>query len=215
MLRCRQRRPAYSLVEVLVASSLSGVLLVAALSTMGGAAQTWLAVSDTSDAQSLAHGMLAEVLARHYADPDTADDPNLRAFGPESDETGATRGGFDDIDDYDDWTASPPQTRDGQPIDAYKGWSRSVVVRKLKKRKVNDFRDDDDDDHESRQITVTVTDPEGATYTLEALRARIGGMGQSLGLTDEFVTGVSVTVTRSEGDPQYESATLVNHAEGP
>ncbi len=38
---------------------------------------------------------------------------------------------FDDVDDYHGWFASPPQLRNGDPIDMYEGWSRGVSVSRV------------------------------------------------------------------------------------
>lgn len=213
--RAANTRSGYSLAEVLIASALSGVVLVAAMDGMSGSARTWMAAGDAADAEALAHDLLAEVLSQAYSDPDTTNDPTLNAFGPESDERADDRSTFDDLDDYDDWSESPPQTRDGAVIDAYGGWSRTVVVQKLKKKQVDGFRSDGEDDHESRHIAVTVTDTEGASHTVEAIRARVGGMEQSLGVTVEAVTGVAVTLEAGGADSVYGATRLLNHAEGP
>lgn len=204
----------YTLVEVLIASALVGVVLAGALDGMGGAARTWLAAGEAVDADALARQLLDEVLAQSYSEPDY-EDADAAPWGIDAGETAYDRGTFDDLDDYDDWSASPPVTRAGATIDGYSGWSRSVVVRKLKKRKVNDFRDDGDDDHGSRQVTVTVSDGAGQSLTLEAVRANRGGAEQALGVTNEFVTGVEVLLKPSGSDPVFMATQLLNHAEGP
>lgn len=209
------RRGGYSLAEVLVASALAGVVLVAAMDGLSVSTRSWIAAGAGSDAQTLAHDLLAEVLAQPYTDPDTTDDPDLEDFGPEADETAGDRSTFDDADDYDDWVESPPADRDGAALAGFAGWTRAVVVQKLKKQEVDTYRDDDQDDHGSRRITVVVTGPAGESHTVAAIRARRGAMERPLGVTTDFVTGLSIDVRAGGADTVRSSTRLVNHAEAP
>ena len=45
--------------------------------------------------------------------------------------TASPRSAFDDVDDYDSWTASPPQYRDGTTIPNRTGWRQRVVVTRV------------------------------------------------------------------------------------
>jgi hypothetical protein len=69
---------------------------------------------------------MGEILQQYYSEPD---DPAL--FGPEGPEASAASGPrtlWDDVDDYKEWDASPPEEKDGTPIPDTKGWRRSVKV---------------------------------------------------------------------------------------
>jgi hypothetical protein len=66
---------------------------------------------------------MTEILQHSYEDPDGSP-----VFGPEAGETGGTRAAYDDVDDYDGWTATPPQQRDGTAIPKGAGWTREVAV---------------------------------------------------------------------------------------
>ena len=52
-------------------------------------------------------------------------------FGLESSESTGSRADFDDVDDYNGWTASPPQRRDGTVIPQLDGWGRTAQVGRL------------------------------------------------------------------------------------
>lgn len=214
MLRRCYRRAAYNLAEVLIATALVGVVMVAALNTLGGATETWLSATRSQDAESLAHELMAEILAQAYSDPETTDDPDREEFGVEAGESGSDRATFDDLDDYDDWSASPPESRDGAALTTYTDWTREAIVQKLKSRKVDDFHKDDDKDREARLITVAVTDPKGEVVVLKAIRSQHGGLERSIGVDTTVVENLEMTL--SAGGGEIRAATrLPNHAEAP
>lgn len=119
-----RRYAGISLIEVTIASAIVGVLLVAALNTVGATAVGRQITGDRARAGLLGEELMAEILSQDYAD---------LALGPGSwgigaDEVTGNRSKFDDVDDYDGWFSSPPQYKDGGVIDGYSGWSRSVGV---------------------------------------------------------------------------------------
>lgn len=116
-------RAAFSLIEVLVATAIMGVLLVAAMQTVGNSVRAERYNADRCHGLWLAEQLMAEILTAKYVEPD-----ETPTFGPEALETGGTRIAFDDVDDYDDWNASPPEDPDGTEIPDRTGWQRSVTV---------------------------------------------------------------------------------------
>ena len=116
-------RRASTLVELLVATMITGVLLLAAMQTVGGSVRAGMSSADRSLGLWLAQELMSEILVADYAEPD--DVPTL---GPEPSEIDGTRAAFDDVDDYHNWDASPPQNRDGSEIPDRNGWQRTVVV---------------------------------------------------------------------------------------
>ena len=109
--RGRASRRAFSLIEVVVATMIMGILLVAAMRTVGNSIRAGTSTADQCKACWLAQELMSEILTARYADPGEAP-----VLGPEASETDGTRIGFDDVDDYHGWIASPPQDRDGTPI---------------------------------------------------------------------------------------------------
>lgn len=122
--KSRRSRRAFSLAEVVVATLITGIMLVAALRTVGASVRGRIAMANRERAVLLAQQLMAEILQADYAEPD---EPPV--FGPEASETGGTRAAFDDADDYHNWTASPPQEKDGTPIPDRADWQRTVTVK--------------------------------------------------------------------------------------
>jgi len=80
-------------------------------------------------ATNLARGLMAEIMAKNFTDPEEGE---TGALGPNGSET---RGTFDDVDDYNGYTESPPRTLGGLPLDGstegrpdYSAFRRSVSV---------------------------------------------------------------------------------------
>ena len=127
-LRLRRRRPiwrAMTLVEVSMSIMIVGVMLVAALNTVGAARVGLQRVGDRSRGTMLAQQLMAEILAQEYEhDPD-----NPGSFGLDSGEVGdGSRALWEDVDDYNGWSASPPEDKNGNPLAGFDNWGRSVTV---------------------------------------------------------------------------------------
>lgn len=114
--------PGWSLVEVVVASLIAGIMLVGAMLTLSAALRSALAASRSAQAAALAKELMEEILQASYRDPD-----GNPIWGIEE-PSGTNRSMFDDVDDYAGWAESPPQMRDGTPMDWLSGWQREVSV---------------------------------------------------------------------------------------
>jgi type II secretory pathway pseudopilin PulG len=111
-----------TLVETVTAVVIVGVMLVAALATVGASGAGQLSAGQRGCGYLLAQAMMAEVLEQPY------EDPNTPVFGPEPGESTGTRAMFDDVDDYGNWSESPPESKDGTDIPDCSGFRRTVVV---------------------------------------------------------------------------------------
>ena len=116
-----------SLVEVVVSSLIVGVILVGSLNVLGGALRTNRVATDQLDAPGLAHQLMGEILAMPYEDPEEPGGP----IGLDTGETNTTRANFDDLDDYEGWDRTPPETKDGKPVAGASGWRRMVDIKYL------------------------------------------------------------------------------------
>jgi MSHA pilin protein MshD len=123
-LRRRPRPSGISLVELAIATALTGILMVAALQSAGQTMVAQRVTADRSLGHFLAHGLLNEIRGLPYCEPGT-DEP---AIGPDTGETAATRTTLDDVDDYHGLTENPPKGRDGTALANFSGWTRSVTV---------------------------------------------------------------------------------------
>lgn len=142
------KRAAFTLVESLVSILVVSVLLVAALNTVGSAWAGQQMIGDRSLARLMAEELLAEVLRQPYSDPDESP-----TFGVEASESGTSRAGFDDVDDYHLWQASPPELKDGTLLSNYPKWERSVQVYKVDPDDVTTITGTD---YGVKRVTVTV-----------------------------------------------------------
>lgn len=112
------------MVELVVATLLVGVLMSASLTAAGQSLLGQRKRSDRIIGQHLAHSLLQEVLDEEYEEPDGS----LTLLGVDSLETVGLRSSYDDVDDYDGYSESPPKAADGSTLSGYTGWSRTVQV---------------------------------------------------------------------------------------
>lgn len=202
-------RGGVSLAEVAVSTLLIGILMVAALRTVESSLMTWQAAAGSGDGNGLARQLLDEIMVHTYAE-DVTQGAN---FGPESGEDTGDRSLFDDLDDFDNWSALPPQDAAGNPMNEYLGWSRSVNVQKLNDNSHGTLSEVVPDQG-LRQITVTVTSPSSQVTTLVAWRSDLGGTQQTLGVDQTIVTWVGCDLQLDPADDVLSAGTLVsNHAE--
>lgn len=160
------QRRAFSMIEVTVAMLIVAGLLVAALETIGSTASGRRAIAQRAAAAALAQDLLDEIRTRKYSG--TSDTAGV--LGPTAAESSsARRAAFDDVDDYDGWTESPPVTDAGGAIAGFTGWRRSVTVRFAVPSLPNT---DSSTDQRVKRIEVTVTPPNGTPFKLTALRTQ-------------------------------------------
>jgi Tfp pilus assembly protein PilV len=119
----RRRRGGLSLVEVMVSTMLVGVLLVGAMKCVSGVIRSHMITGDSGRGPQLAQQLMTEILNTPYQDEGPSP-----VFGRESGESGGDRLDFDDVDDYDFWSAAPPEDRNGNAIFNTEGWQREVTV---------------------------------------------------------------------------------------
>ncbi|MHC4400340.1 MAG: type IV pilus modification PilV family protein [Planctomycetota bacterium] len=146
------RSAGFTLTEVVVSTLIVGLMLVAAMRGLGAAARASRLTNRRGQATLLANDLMSEILQAGYVDPDGA-----ASLGQESGELGGTREAFDDVDDYHEWTASPPQNKlgDALPNLDLDGWRRSVSVAHVDPDDLTTAISDADD-RGVKRITVTV-----------------------------------------------------------
>ncbi|QNN22031.1 hypothetical protein HED60_07000 [Planctomycetales bacterium ZRK34] len=118
----RFQRSAFTLVEMVISIVLVATVFIVAMNTVGASRTMMFRVADRAAADALAAQMTAEILALPYWSP-----VYHSGMGPNSEEAATgNRSKFDDADDYDDWSASPPQAKDGTEMTDYAGLTRTV-----------------------------------------------------------------------------------------
>lgn len=140
---------AFSMVEVAISVVIVGVMTVAALDTVGAAKLGNQKTTSRKSGTLLAQQLMAEILTQGYAEP--VDAP---VFGRESTEIDGDRTDYDDVDDYDVWSSSPPEYKDGTPIPDLDGWGRHVSVVWAD---ATDLLSTSGSETNVKRITVTVT----------------------------------------------------------
>ena len=116
---------ALSMIEVALSTVIIAVVLLSAMNMVGAAGMSMSSMANRATGTLLAEQLMAEILEQAYEDPSLG--PG--SFGIEAIEavTG-NRSLYDDVDDYDRWSASPPQNKDGSLIPDRSDWGRSVAV---------------------------------------------------------------------------------------
>lgn len=121
-------RRALTLAELVVSTAIVGVMMVAALSTVAASRRSHESVVQRQRAFLLAEALLSEIAVQPYED--ASDTPAKR--GPTAGEAApGNRSLFNDLNDYEGWTASPPQRKDGVAVPSATGWRETVTLEPL------------------------------------------------------------------------------------
>lgn len=101
----RRRRTGLTLVESLVSVTITTIAGVALFSAIGASLGASYSALNQNIGTGLADQMLEELAAVRF--------PTSGDTRPSND---ATRKDFDDLDDYHNWSASPPENKNGYPL---------------------------------------------------------------------------------------------------
>jgi MSHA pilin protein MshD len=206
----RTHRHGLSLVEVSFSTLLVGLVLLTALKSTGAVFQGRVSIADEADAVGLAQELISEIMAQDYEDP-TEDPP---VFGPDTGETTVpnSRQDFDDVDDYNGWSSSPPRNKGSATTRTeFTGYQRSVAIVYVDPDSPATTSGTDKD---LKRITVTVTPPIGDPAILVAFRSRWGTLEQSPGSEMTVTTWVGSELQIGVGTPKVVQGTnITNHAE--
>jgi prepilin-type N-terminal cleavage/methylation domain-containing protein len=115
------RRHGFTMVEVLVSIVIVSGMFLAALHAAAVAQTSQHRLMLRQQSQLLAEDLAAEMDQMPFQDPGVTS--GFSSLGPGGDERGPTRALFDDVDDYDDWSSSPPQLKDGTELT----WAASLT----------------------------------------------------------------------------------------
>lgn len=146
-------------------------LLMSALHVTHAVALTRTRSDQRMVAVGLAHDLLAEALATAYVEPDAPPLFNSAgllgspSWGPDTGENASgNRAGFDDVDDFHGWSASPPENAAGQALADTAGLRRSVVVERAR---LDQPAQDASEDEGIKRVSVRVH--AGQTLLAEAV----------------------------------------------
>jgi len=154
------------MVEVAICTVIVGLMLVAVVNTTGTAKVMQVKTGDRHRAIPLAEALMAEIFQQLYEDPNYG--PG--SFGLGADEVGdGSRNLWEDVDDYDGWSAAPPQQKDGTVIAEFDDWERRVEVDWVDPVALSDVVGYDTG---VKLITVTVSRNDVDVASLQAVRTR-------------------------------------------
>lgn len=156
-------RSGITLIECAGASIILGLMITAGLRAAAGAGAAQALSARALTGSLLAEGLVNEVTTLAYAEPSGA-----ATFGLETAEIATDKTTFDDVDDFDNWTESPPRAPGGTAIGGMSRWTRSVrVYRAL----VSAPDSNSVSESGLKRIEVTVSYAGRVVYKLNALRA--------------------------------------------
>jgi hypothetical protein len=119
----RRSNHGLTLVEAVMSCLVVSMLLIAALRASSAASLYQYKTADRARGRFLAGQLMTDIMSLSYEE--TSGTP---AFGLETGEVSTSKVNYDDVDDFNGWTESPPQDRDGNAMSELTGWQRSVVV---------------------------------------------------------------------------------------
>lgn len=199
------QRTGVTLAEVLVSTLIVGFLMVAALNSVGSIFKARTVTSNRNNAYLLAEDLMSEIEQTPYDDPEGG-----TGIGIDGGETASDRATFDDVDDFDGWSQSPPKNRDGTTITGTTGWTRTVTVEYVDTANpgtstITDFG--------LKRVTVTVTGPNSQTVTLTALRSNAGMNELKSPLDRTYITHGNAKLKLGNGNHRQSGAAVSNHAQ--
>ncbi|MCC6682979.1 MAG: prepilin-type N-terminal cleavage/methylation domain-containing protein [Phycisphaeraceae bacterium] len=159
----RYPNAAFSLVEVVVSMLIVSLLFTAALSAVAASRSTRVVMAEQARGCQLAGDLLSEIIDQDYADPVNGD-----GLTPNATELAAgNRSLFNDVDDYNGLSESPPADRNGTAIAGFDGWSRQVVITHVNPDNVSASANAS---QRAKLITVTVKHGDRVVTQLKAIR---------------------------------------------
>jgi hypothetical protein len=152
----------FTLAEAAVCTVIVAMMLVAAMRAAAVSGVYQYKMAERATARFLADGLMADIHQLSYQDPGAAPQ-----FGPEAPELASSKANYNDVDDFNGWSESPPQDRDGNVLPGLTGWQRSVAVQWVK---ASDISQTSATESGAKRITVTVSHNNVVVLTRVALR---------------------------------------------
>jgi hypothetical protein len=124
----------FLLLEVAVTYVIAGFTIIALASVATLALTANTASEETMICGQLAHELMQEIQLKKWDENSSTTRPGFPAaypsatLGPEGGENSADKTTFDDVDDFNGWSESPPQDPIGRPLTAFPDYTRTVTV---------------------------------------------------------------------------------------
>lgn len=118
----KHHRHGITLAETVVSTLIVGLVLVSTIQIVGPIIRSGSVMADKAIAANLANELSEEIGSKLFQEPAAADVDSLGA------DFGETRSTYDDIDDYQGMTNTPPQLSDSTKLTNLANWSRVVRI---------------------------------------------------------------------------------------
>ena len=165
--RCTRARRGSTLIEAVTTILVLGIALPPLVSLFTEISTHSVDKDLQQMALTYADALLEEIVSKEFEDPDGS----AGSFGTEE----GGRSSYDDVDDYDGWSQSPPTRLDGTALDDYAGFTRSVEVHNVTDSDPDPTSPESDGSTELKRIRVRVTwtGGRGGQLELTTLRSKI------------------------------------------
>jgi len=183
-------RAGFSLAESMIAVVIVGVMLVAALATLSGTRTGQFKMEGRATGTHLAQELMNEILSQPFEEQE-----GTFFFGRESGESATQRDQWDDVDDYDGLSESPPKDKSGTVMSDLTGWTRTVTVTFVNP---TDLTTAVGSDTGLKRITVTVLRNAMPVAELVAIRSEAWPMEQE----QEQALGVLLVIKQNSPTSQ-------------
>jgi len=160
---CRNRKQAFTLVEVLVAIVLLGIAIVTIMTSNVSLSIANNYGTDLTTAEFLVEQIKEMTTLLPVSEPNVA----LPSFGIETGETLAT---YDDLDDFDGLSFLPPIDSQRQTLTAYPAFAQQITVQNVSASDYSQVVSDNSTDFV--RVTVTVLQNGGEVTQQTWIRAR-------------------------------------------
>lgn len=159
-------RRGITLAETIVSTLLIGFVLVSTLSIIGPMVRSNTVHANKLVAANLANELSEEIATKLFIDnaPDSID-----VLGLDADDSSFFRTNYDDIDDYNKWSSSPPKHSLGGTYATMTGWTREVSVAHAD---INDPKSDSISYTGLKRVTVTVSKDSTPLATVVTLHSQ-------------------------------------------
>jgi MSHA pilin protein MshD len=196
-----EKNRGFTMIEAATAVAIVGILLAASAGALSAIARIQRIQLERRGAYALAEQLMGEIVQQYFSDQN-----NPPVFGPEA---GETRPIFDDVDDYNGYSASPPVQKNGAAMPGYAGWTESVAVAYVDPNNPANTLSSST----LKRITVTISSASGKQYSLVGLRSQYGPYEAQPLTQTNYVTGVGVSVqTATAGTTVYTNAHPLNES---
>lgn len=120
---------AFTYIEVLLSVAILGFVLIPLLSQFYTGFQGNIVAELVTQSIDLADDLMEEIKSKRFDENELPAEPvDPAAMGIDDGEISNDRGTFDDVDDYNNWQQSPPQSIDGTALNNFSAFGRSVFV---------------------------------------------------------------------------------------